>query len=367
MGYHIKFLPHKKSIPQWKVQFISFKKSDTQGSKAKKPKREWDIAKDRWLNAQIQLKRQEEQLRKVEETQNQFQLRHDSVLPSEFIAKFEKVFVRKSDSQTEQGLRRTTRSHVVWRAAQRMIIAVGVEPSHWVYSYRQIYEYMIVQKMSVRYAHSVLCMANFWGYFISHKMARPFLPVKSPRGYDRLRLIEANCEKISGVARASKPISPKELEKAKCCMNQRNFNWLFISVWFGLRPKEIDGLRNPELWRAETLANWRKILWVFQTKIIALPREDRWKPIPLIFSEQKFALRIIESGNFKRPLMKTMNKHFEKGTTSYAGRKGFSDLMLSKEQSFENISVWMGHSSLQRTWKSYKSRRRFHLAGYPAW
>lgn len=94
MGYQIKFLPFKKSLPQWKVQFISFKKSDTQNSKAKKPKREWDISKDRWLslgfsesmtineaksrarqlNAQGNLKRQEEQLLKIADQQNQFQL-----------------------------------------------------------------------------------------------------------------------------------------------------------------------------------------------------------------------------------------------------------------------------------------------------
>lgn len=129
MGYHIKFLPFKKSNPQWKVQFISFKKCDTQKSKAKKPKREWDISKERWrslgfsesmnlaeakgrarqLNAQNQLKRQEEQLLKINEQQKQFQLRHDSVLPSEFVSEFEKVFIRKSDSQTELGLRKTSR------------------------------------------------------------------------------------------------------------------------------------------------------------------------------------------------------------------------------------------------------------------
>ncbi len=387
MGYYIKHLPNKKSDPKWKVQYISWKQEDTKSSKAKKPKREWDIPKARWLslgfadsmniaearsrgrqmNAQEQLKRQEEQLLKIADKQNQFQLKYDSVLPSEFVAEFERIFIRKKDSQTEQGLRKNTRGHTVWRASQRMIIAVGIEPSHWIYHSRQIYEYMISQKMSVRYAYSVLSLANLWGYFICHKMARPFLPVKSPRGFDRARLIEANCEKVSGVTRASKSISPNDVEKTKLHINQPNFNWLFVSVWFGLRPKEIDGLHNPELWKVEILPSGRKILWVFQTKIIALPREDRWKPIPIIFEEQKFALRIIESGNFKRPLIKTMAKYFEKGTTAYAGRKGFSDLMLSREQSFENISVWMGHSTLQRTWKSYKSRRRFHLAGYSSW
>ena len=33
----------------WKVQYVSFKKSDTKDSVAKYPKKEWDIAKDRWL------------------------------------------------------------------------------------------------------------------------------------------------------------------------------------------------------------------------------------------------------------------------------------------------------------------------------
>ncbi len=132
-------------------------------------------------------------------------------------------------------------------------------------------------------------------------------------------------------------------------------------VRFGLLPKEIDSLHNPEKWKIETLPNGRKILWVFQTKIIALPVEDRWKPIPIIYPEQYFANRIIELGHFKRPLVKTIHKYFGKGTTTYGGRKGFSDLMLSKGQAFENISIWMGHSTLQRTWKSYKSRRRFHL------
>lgn len=387
MGYHIKFLPLKKSQPSWKVQYISFKKSDTQNSKAKKPKREWDIPKDRWLslgfsqsmniveaksrarqlNAQGQLKRQEEQLLKIKHQKSEVQIKYDAVLPSEFVAEFEKIFIRKSDSQTMQGLRSTTRAYVIWRAAQRMIVAVGIEPSYWVYHSRQIHEYMINQKMSVRYAYSVLSLANLWGYFISHKMARPFLPVKSVRGYDRMRLIDANCEKTRGVSRASKQITPESLEKIKLDVNQPNFNWLFISVWFGLRPKEVDSLHNPEMWRIETLATGKKILWVYQTKIIALPPEDRWKPIPIIFTEQKFAARIIESKNFKRPLMKTVIKNFGKGTTTYGGRKGFPDLMLSKEQTFENISVWMGHSTLQRTWKSYKSRRRFHLAGYPVW
>src|SRR5262249_18835691 len=147
-------------------------------------------------------------------------------------------------------------------------------------------------------------------------------------------------------------------------MKERDFNWLFLSVWLGLRPKEVDSLHSQAYWRIETLPTGRKILWVFQTKIIALPPEDRWKPIPILFAEQECALCIIATGSFRRPIRKMLRKWFGPGVTTYAGRKGFTDLMLSKQQSIENISIWMGHSSLQRTWRSYKLRRKFHVPGY---
>jgi hypothetical protein len=199
MGYYIRSISWKKSAPPWKVQFVSYKSTDTEGSNVRKSKREWDIPTDRWqvlgfhrfmtisdakarakqLNAQNYLRRQEEKLRKMHLEKWEARKRYEAFLPSEFVAEFESRFIRKRDSQTEQGLRST-----------------------------------------------------------------------------------------------------------------------------------------------------------------------------------------VESSYFRRPLTKTMRKHFGHGVTLYAGRKGFSDLMLSKNQSFENISVWMGHSSLQRTWKSYKQRRKFHVAGY---
>ncbi len=276
MGYQIKFLPNKKTDPRWKIQFISYKKTDCKNPETKKPRREWDISKNRWLalgfyesmsiddakvrarqlNIQITIKRQEEQLLKAKDAQS----RNYAVLPAEFVAEFEQIFVRKNDSQIEQRLRRTSRAQTIWRAAQRLIIAVNVEPSHWVYHSRQIHEYMINEKMSMRYAHSVLAFANLWGYFICHKMARPFLPVRPPRGYERMRLIEANYQKQSGVARASKPIGPDDLDRIANKINKKNFNWLFISVWFGLRPKEIDNLQNHDFWRVEELSSGRKIL-----------------------------------------------------------------------------------------------------------
>ena len=88
---------------------------------------------------------------------------------------------------------------------------------------------------------------------------------------------------------------------------------------------------------------------MFQTKIISLPTEDRWKPIPILYEEQKFALSIIKAQTIQRPLVKTLHHYFGKGIDLYDGRKGFVDLMLSKGHVLENISVWMGHSTLDRT------------------
>jgi hypothetical protein len=246
-----------------------------------------------------------------------------------------------------------------------MIVAVGTEPSEWFCDTYRIYDYFHSEKMSLRYLSTVLKIANLWGFFISRKLVRPFLPIPLPRGYERQRLSDANFEKKSGVSRASKPITPTDLERArKCRLNQKNLNWLFLSVWFGLRPKEIDGLHRKKFWRVENLPTGRQILWVYQTKIISVPPEDRWKPIPIIFDEKRFALKLIEAGTFRRPIRLTMVRHFGPGVSLYAGRKGFSDLMLSRNQIFENISIWMGHSTLQRTWQSYKNRRKFHLAGF---
>ena len=115
------------------------------------------------------------------------------------------------------------------------------------------------------------------------------------------------------------------------------------------------------MWKVETLFNGRKVLWVYQTKIIALPEVDRWKPIPILYPEQEVALKILEERGFKRPLVKTIREHFGKEISLYGGRKGFTDLMLSKGNSLESISIWMGHSTIGRTWKSYKNRRKYHI------
>jgi len=53
--------------------------------------------------------------------------------------------------------------------------------------------------------------------------------------------------------------------------------------------------------------------------------------------------------------------HFGRGYDLYSGRKGFTDLMLTKGQSLENISIWLGHSHISRTWASYRDKGPFQF------
>ena len=384
MGYYVRHLSWKKSQPNWKIQYVSHKKSDSINSNAKRPKKEWDITTDRWrslgfdfsmnfteakarakqLNLIKEQKRQEERLHEIRQKELLFLKRHDCVLPDVFVNEFEKRFIRVRDSETITGKRKKTRAHMIWAAAQKMIIAIQYEPSDWFYYTHEIYDYVHLKQLSIRYIVAILKMANLWGFFICKKMGRPFLQIPSPRGYERYRLAEAYFSKPKKFRAASKALTPENLYGVRNNLNRKNFNWLFISIWLGLRPQEIDNILDASFWREEILSNKKKVLWIFQTKIVALPPEDRWKPIPILNSEQEFAFKIIKSKEFKRPLIKTMRKHFGNEISLYGGRKGFTDLMLSIGHSLENISVWMGHSTLDRTWRSYKDRKIFHINRY---
>lgn len=92
---------------------------------------------------------------------------------------------------------------------------------------------------------------------------------------------------------------------------------------------------------------------------MSVEREKRWKGIPILFDQQVQALEIIKTGEFKRPLTKTIHLHISEKHNNYGDRKGFMDLMLGPpfNQRFENISVWLGHTTLDRSLRNYKNKQ----------
>jgi hypothetical protein len=383
MGYYIRSRESKKKFPKWKVQFVSYKKADMPVSCAQKPKKEWDVPRERWralgflarmsrdeaqarakqLNSLELVQRQEKKLRILRLEELEVGKRYRAFLPEEFKAEFELRYLRQRDSQTVRRLRRFTRAHILWRAVQKLIIHIKIEPSEWHLNQDQIYDYFFERKLSLSYSGKIISMLNRWGIFLCRKIDAPYLPVNRPRGYERQRLVDNYYECSAARKRASRPLSALALLELKGRMKEQQYNWLFASVWLGLRPQEIDNLKDRSFWRTEELPTGTKILWVFQTKLVALPPADRWKPIPLLYEEQKLACEFVEEGALDRPLVKTVRKYFGDGISLYGGRKGFTDLMLEKGHSLEAISQWMGHSTIGTTWRTYKDRRgvRFSL------
>lgn len=282
MGYYVRLIHGKKKSPNWKIQFVSTKLADRrESSRAKNPKRTWDIPKERWavlgfhaamsyeeakarskqINSQILLKQQEERLRVFEEKQKNFRLIHEAALCDEFVAEFEERFIRTRDVfPNTQRIQRTRQRQVTWRAAQKIIVAVGIEPTNWFYHPGQFYDLFYQKQYSVGYMRRVLGMINLWGHFICRKLAQPFLPIPAPRGYERSRLIEAYYKNNSPKRRPSEPITNEKLILVKDVLNQANFYWLHLSVWFGLRPHEIDLLHDNKFWKTETLPTGRELL-----------------------------------------------------------------------------------------------------------
>lgn len=244
------------------------------------------------------------------------------------------------------------RSH--WHATKKMIAELKLNPTQFEDSKQLIYKYFAEQKFAVSYCEKLLRCLNLYGKFYSRKFKQYVEDVPAPTGYSRSDIDDAHfSKKPSGGA--SKPLKPAHFDKlgGEKGLKKEQLNWMYLSLWCGLRPFEVEQLRdNSDSFKWE-VKEGVDILCVFQSKLKKLPRDKRWKRIPLVEPEQAKCKAIIESGEFEKPLIKTICRIIGEGYTCYAGRKGFEPLMTSRDHEFVNISRWMGHQDLNRTFRDY--------------
>lgn len=225
---------------------------------------------------------------------------------------------------------------------------------------KKIYKYFLKKKISVNYAKRLISILNRWGKFVSKNNGSFYEEVLVPKGRERSAIAEAQRTKEGvntelGVRTESAPLTPENLEKNKQNLSLDNYNWLYLSVWLGLRPEEVDSLKDPSNFQLKKI-DGVLVLRVYQSKLMSIPEDQRWKNIPLIFTEQQKCVSIINEGLFKRPLTKTLRKYLGEGVTLYGGRKNFVDLCLDRGQDFVDIAAWMGHKDTSITFKVYKNR-----------
>lgn len=380
MGYRIKELKEKKKPPFWKVQFVSYKEADCLQSKAKKKSKTKDVPKTDWhahgfrfdmtyeeakrladmKNAKSEEKRWAEKKVKIRERLDDDDRVINAHLNPSFVEEFEQRVLRRRLARGNDEILEKNKLESHWRAARIAIVDLRIEPTEWSEEATVIYDYFKEKKFSPSYVQKILRLMNQWGFFICKKEMKPFLPIPAPRGREYSRIADSFFDKYED-GRASKPLTPSMLEKEYENLHEANYTWLFISIQFGLRPHEVDSLKKDKFHKIHR-KDGNRVLSIYQPKLLQLPKEQRWKHIPILEKDQDTALFLIKGKQFRRPTYKTMRTRFGERVTLYGGRKGFTDRMLDLGYELENIAQWMGHTSIERTWKNYKDKAHVNQA-----
>lgn len=363
MSYKIKKLPSCLKRP-WKVQFVFW-----EGGKRKErdiPQHEWaqygfhpaltfDEAKARAssLNSQEALKSREAKRVAIRERLAEEDLVMNAYLTPEDVREFERDVIDARYWNSDARQRNKVDSH--WRIAKKAICELKLEPRDYAFKCHAFYAYFAKQGYSVAYIQKLLTFINLWGQFQARKANTFFAPVKLPKGHDRQRIQDRYEEDREG-SNESAPLTPQMLEAKRSELSTEHANWLSLSVFFGLRPQEVDNLTNPKLTKVEVDENGTQVLAVNQTKLSGIPFSERWKRIPCIYPEQVELLKVIQGGAFKRPLTKTIQRIFGEAVNAYGGRKNFEDMMYGRGRDFTEVSAWLGHRNINRTWTNYRQR-----------
>lgn len=302
------------------------------------------------LNAQQTLLSRVAKRQRIDERMKDEALAHDAYLGPD-VAEFERevLFARKFDKKLK--------SH--WVAVKRLICALRIDPTDWEYKKGRFYDYFSSHGYSVSYIQKLIPVINQWGVFQARKYKLAFLPLPYPTGKEREAINDAYFEKKPR-GQAPAPLSAAALEAKKGELIPEQYNWLYLSVWFGLRPEEVANIVKGKHFEL-SMQGSIPVLAVFQTKLTSLARDQRWKYIPAVQPEQEKAIEILKSGKIKRPLAKTLARLFGERVGLRSGRKNFTDMMLDLGHPLEDISAWLGHTSIQRTWKSYRDRQKVRL------
>lgn len=282
----------------------------------------------------------------------------ETLFPNELVTLFQEL-LKEENFGSEEHLKKLY-SH--FNFVQEMVKHLRLHPSEYKDKSKRIYRYFTEKKISVNYCCRIISVLNRWGKFYSKQTRSYYDEVLNPRGNPQSAIADAQKKKRGkdtdlGVRTESLPLKVDNLQQSKFKLPLTQYNWLFLSVWLGLRPVEVDQLKYQDKIRIEQNKKENlTVLHIYQSKLRSVAADKRWKKIPMIFAEQQKCIEIIKSQLFERPLNKVIRKHVGKGITCYGGRKNFVDLMLDKDQKIEDISLWLGHADITTTWKHYKNR-----------
>lgn len=252
-----------------------------------------------------------------------------------------------------------------WSTVQRVIVELEIDPKNFYDTRFKIYRIFISRKYSPDYCVRLVRLFNLRGLFMSKQSDSFYQQIPPLKPLERQKLVEAREDK-KGVRGEAEPLTLDLLMKHKSTFEHskilNQWNWLYIACWFGLRPSEVDSLKDENNYRLEIDKKTKaKFMLGYQTTLTSIAKDKRWKPIPIFFPEQEAALELVKSADFKRPLVKTLKKYIGERIDNYSPRKAFTDLMLGKGLELEDVDVFLGHRSIETTWRHYKNKFTFKM------
>jgi integrase len=253
-----------------------------------------------------------------------------------------------------------------WRAAQLLILELGIDPKDFRASNHRLINLFKKRKWSHDYIKRITRILNMWGACVCRHRGSLFEPLPKLSSI-QVQSINDKRDGLKGVRTEAVPLSWTTIKNKRTTFENdgliAQWNWLKIAAVFGLRGLEVDNLKKGKQFGFVKYDSHQnvQVLMIYQTKLVSVSKEHRWKPIPVVLPEQKEAVLLIHSGEFKRPLHKTLHRIFGDGIQTHSPRKAFTDYMLDNGFQLEDISTFMGHHSIDMTWRKYKSRRKFNL------
>lgn len=258
------------------------------------------------------------------------------------------------------------KQHSRWNTVMEIIAELEIDPKEFNSRKAEFYKLFISECYSPDTVRKFIYILNLWGKFVSRKRDKHYDEIEVPRGNIREKIAEAYAESEDSRVGGAFPLTVPILFNLKSKLEHLpgKYEWMHVSLWLGLRPSEINAINEGQNYRiVYDSESELEVLWVYQPKLVALKKDQRWKRIPLIYPEQRDAVEYIKAGTLDQPLNKTLQSLTDIETLgSYSGRKGFTDLMLELGQDFVNVSLWLGHSNIDQTYKNYKDKKKVTLA-----
>ena len=251
--------------------------------------------------------------------------------------------------------------HTQFMTIQRLIIGLQLYPEGYKAKERRFVTTFIENRYSLNYSKNLVKMINLWGDWYCKQFTKRYEPIRIGSAFDKAAISRAQAKKVGkdsfrGVRIESDPLTWANLLQHKGKLSEGEFNYMALSVWFGLRPHEIDCLIDLASWRVEEVKGLQ-VLWVYQSKLITVDEKKKWKCIPCIMPEQTELIPLIEAGLISKPSYKKVRVTFGGKISLYGGRKNFISMMRDLGQDYIDISAWLGHQSTETTYKHYTDKQ----------